>query len=258
MQGATRTLRISQPRAARPRALLTPFPTPFPRPHSICSKGVLDRESLVAARGAGAAGEDGAGGELATGAPSSSAASASWRLTLDVVCTTYDGNVTDAAVLACVVALATTRYPADSGAAPSAAAADLPRGPRLTLLPLALTCARTGVTLVADPSASNGEDAPPATYRTGGASASGRSLATAVVTVTLGCAPAPAAGAGAAAAAAPPCVLAVDLASGPALREEHLMAAVHLATARAEALRKLVLTAVAAAGAAGAAGVGAG
>ena len=208
--------------------------------------GCLDAASLDVA-GSEEGGEAGGGSSAAAGAKCLEAegadaaaaprrrrrvgaAPARWALQVDVLCTSYDGNVADAAVLAAGAALRSTVFP--SADAPAAARA---AGPRFLRLPVALTLARVaggGLGLVSDPSASNGEDAPSATFRAGWTPpAAAESLATAGVTVVVGVAR----GASASAPDAP--VVGLRLQGGaPALSERELAEAILRARARARLL----------------------
>ncbi len=209
------------------------------------------------------------------------------RLLVDILCSTYDGNVLDAAVLAASTALLHTRYPRSLQAQPTATAAphthggsgaeaganapqrqissSSPAGPRLLRVPVSLTCARTGAVggavgaLVADPSASNGEDAPGPGARVRGLAAgasAARGIATALVTVVVACDP-PAGsagvksvGSGSGSGSGSASGSGVEVVStrvvgsdGAAVTEEELTKAMDLATARARALLPMVAAA---------------
>lgn len=180
---------------------------------------------------------------------------ASVAITIDVVCTTYDGNVTDAAVMACTAALIHTRYPqppSNQGGEGLSTYSYSHARPCLQCWPLSLTCARTGRTgsdqagLVADPSATNGEDVPAATYRanwSGGlASAATRSLVSdASVTVVMARRPSKA-GVQLPSPGAAATILSLWLLSaGPALSQDHIAAAVQLTDSKTADLEQQLL-----------------
>jgi hypothetical protein len=238
------------------------------------SPGVLDGASLAGRYGAGAG-----AGASGSGAVEASAAGAAvvvvpFSLTIDLVCTTFDGNLLDAALLAAVAAVKATRFPATLPSAAAVGAPPLallpagPAGPVFVRDPVPLTCTRIqGGGLVADPSASNGEDAGVGGGGGGGGAGGGglsltRGIVRGQVTVVVGrtaasggAAEAAAAAAGSSRAAAAAAamgdgwdVLGIHLRGGggggvgggssSAFSQDQLTAAVEAAKARAAAMAK--------------------
>lgn len=91
-----------------------------------------------------------------------------WRIMLELVCTSYDGNVTDAAFLAASSALKCTSYPVmhyQTGVEESCnghrfLAKSLSKGPEFLYFPISISFVRIkgGSEFVCDPSSSNAED----------------------------------------------------------------------------------------------------